>query len=103
MSVGVLGKLLARAGDPIDEESSERRLLGFSWFEGASAGISPRSSFIGGELGKVDRGELVRGELVRGELVRGELGSRPLVVGRGIASRRGGGSASDAAARFWLE
>lgn len=93
MSVGVLGKLLARAGDPIDEESSERRLLGFSWFEGASAGISPRSSFIGGELGKVDRGELVRGE----------LGSRPLVVGRGIASRRGGGSASAAAARFWLE
>ena len=93
MSVGVLGKLLARAGDPIDEESSERRLLGFSWFEGASAGISPRSSFIGGELGKVDRGELVRGE----------LGSRPLVVGRGNASRRGGCSASDAAARFWLE
>lgn len=100
VSVGGLGKLLGRVADPIDDASSERRLLGFRWFEGASSGVLPRSSFIGGALGKADRGEPGSGEPGNGELDRGELGSRPFVVGKGIDSLRGGGSVRDAAARF---
>ena len=105
MSVVVLDRLLGRTGEPIDDASSERRLIGFVWFEGTSEGMFPRSSSIDGELVKGGRdepgsGELGSGELGSGELGSGELGRRPLVVGRGGVSRRGGGSARDVAARF---